>query len=511
MDSNARYQTNEWVNGQAVSHKFAQANRQRCSEHPCDRERPAIDLATSKALWQDLLTAGGQARSAISQKHIGDEFVAHLLSDEQLGCDARSRCGSSLLGMTSRWRWLASLLLRRIWFRAALFSLFSVALALLAAFVAPYIPYDISAKIGSEAVDNILGILASSMLAVTTFSLTAMVSAFSAASNAITPRAAQLLVEDSTAQNALSTFLGAFLFAIVGICALSTGAYGKSGRVILFIGTIVVIVIIVITLLRWIGHLSNFGRVGSTMDRVEKVTINAIDRCGFAVDVQPTPAAHAGRHVLLAQKIGYVTHIDLDLLNDVASRLDCIIDVRVMPGSFVTTTREIARLDKSDETSSAQVCEAFTIAHRREFDHDPRLGLVVLSEIASRALSPAVNDPGTAIAVMGAGVRVMTALLDEGRSAASGSERIRLPQLSIADVLDDLFRPIARDGAGLIEVAIKLQRSLAEIAAAAPRAHGLLAVRAADALVRCEAAMTSKADIECLRSAYRAHWATAGR
>lgn len=411
------------------------------------------------------------------------------------------------MGMSSRWRWLVSLLLRRIWFRAALFSLLSVGLALLAAFVAPYIPYDISTKIGSEAVDNILGILASSMLAVTTFSLTAMVSAFSAASNAITPRAAQLLVEDSTAQNALSTFLGAFLFAIVGICALSTGVYGTSGRVILFIGTIFVIVIIVITLLRWIGHLTNFGRVGSTIDRVEKVTRNAIDRSGFAVSIQPaSPADDVDMPAVFAQKIGYITHIDLDMLQEVACRLDCIIHVKVMPGAFVTSAREIARLDLSDEESAADVRGAFTIDHRRQFDHDPRLGLVVLSEIASRALSPAVNDPGTAIAVLGAGVRVMTAILDESRTAGSGGERVRLPELSIADLLDDLFRPIARDGASLIEVAIKLQRSLAEIAAVAPRSRGLLAVRAADALLRSEAAMTSNFDIECLRSVYRERW-----
>lgn len=416
------------------------------------------------------------------------------------------------MGMRSRWRWLASLLLRRIWFRAALFSLFSVVLALLAAFVAPYIPYDISTKIGSDAVDNILGILASSMLAVTTFSLTAMVSAFSAASNTITPRAAQLLVEDSTAQNALSTFLGAFLFAIVGICALSTGAYGKSGRTILFIGTIFVIVIIVITLLRWIGHLSNFGRVGSTIDRVENVTTAAIERCGYAVSVQPSLAAEdVGRQAVFPDKIGYVTHIDLDVLHDVACRLDCLIDVKVMPGAFVTTGREIARFDCDDGESMAQVRAAFSVGQHRQFDHDPRLGLVVLSEIASRALSPAVNDPGTAIAVLGAGVRAMTAMLDEGRPGESSGKRLRLPELSIYDLLDDLFRPIARDGASVIEVAIKLQRSLAEIAAVAPHAHGLLAMRAADALIRSEAAMTAKADLECLRGVYRDHWADAQR
>ncbi|MEO8374031.1 MAG: DUF2254 domain-containing protein [Sphingomonas bacterium] len=414
-------------------------------------------------------------------------------------------------GMSSRWRWVTRLLFRRIWFRAALFSLSSVGLALLAAFVAPYIPYDISTKIGSDAVDNILGILASSMLAVTTFSLTAMVSAFSGANSTITPRATQLLVEDSTAQNALSTFLGAFLFSIVGICALSTGIYGKSGRVILFVGTILVIAIIVVTLLRWVGHLSSFGRVGSTIDRVEKVTTGAIERSGYTVSVIPEgEIATAGRQPVFADKIGYITHIDLKALDEVACRLGCAIDVRVMPGAFVTTSREIAWLDRGDAESDAQIREAFTFDHHRQFDHDPRLGLIVLSEIASRALSPAVNDPGTGIAVLGSGVRVMIALVDDGRPGGSGSERVRMPDLSIGDLLDDLFRPIARDGAAIVEVAIKLQRSLAEIAATAPFAHGLLAVRAADALARCEAAMTSKADLESVRAAYRSHWTDQG-
>lgn len=410
-------------------------------------------------------------------------------------------------GMTSRWRWVVRLLFRRIWFRAALFSLSSVALALLAAFVAPFIPYDISTKIGSDAVDNILGILASSMLAVTTFSLTAMVSAFSAASGAITPRATQLLVEDSTAQNALSTFIGAFLFSIVGICALSTGIYGKSGRVILFIGTILVIAIIVFTLLRWIGHLSSFGRVGDTIDRVEKVAKAAIDRSGYTVAVTPRDTTRSiGSHPVFSEKIGYITHIDLRALDDIACRLGCTIHVGAMPGAFVTTSREIAWLDKDDADSDAEIRGAFTFDHHRQFDHDPRLGLVVLSEIASRALSPAVNDPGTGIAVLGSGVRVMAALLDEGRPGGSGSPRVRLPDLAIADLLDDLFRPIARDGAGIVEVAVKLQRSLAEIATMAPVAHGLLAVCAADALVRCEAAMASSADLESVRGVYRAHW-----
>jgi hypothetical protein len=43
----------------------------------------------------------------------------------------------------------------------------------------------------------------------------------------------------------------------------------------------------------------------------------------------------------------------------------------------------------------------------RSFDQDPRFGAVVLTEIASRALSPGMNDPGTAIDVIGRAVRLL--------------------------------------------------------------------------------------------------------
>jgi uncharacterized membrane protein len=106
----------------------------------------------------------------------------------------------------TRWQWLIRLLTRRMWFRAALVSAFGGALALAGALVGHTISYQFAATIGAKSVDGILTILASSMLAVTTFSLTAMVSAYSGATSTITPRAVQLLIDDSTAQNTLATF-----------------------------------------------------------------------------------------------------------------------------------------------------------------------------------------------------------------------------------------------------------------------------------------------------------------
>ncbi|MGT5544262.1 DUF2254 family protein, partial [Escherichia coli] len=152
--------------------------------------------------------------------------------------------------MISRWKWMLKQTFKKLWFRATLFAIVAIITALLSILFKSMIPESVSVKVGAEAVDNILNILASSMLAVTTFSLSIMVTAYGSATTNVTPRATRLVVEDVTTQNVLATFIGSFLFSLVGIIALNMGAYGERGRVILFIVTLVVIALILITLNR---------------------------------------------------------------------------------------------------------------------------------------------------------------------------------------------------------------------------------------------------------------------
>ena len=171
--------------------------------------------------------------------------------------------------MLSKWQWLLAQLTRTLWVRASFFALLAVVTALIAIPAQQMIDNPFPFSVGSDSVGQILDILASSMLAVTTFSLSVMVSAYTAASSNVTPRATKLVEQDTTTQNVLATFIGSFLYSLVGIIALSTDQYGENGRLILFIVTIGVIILIVITILRWIEHLSQLGRVGETTERVD--------------------------------------------------------------------------------------------------------------------------------------------------------------------------------------------------------------------------------------------------
>lgn len=411
--------------------------------------------------------------------------------------------------MTSRVYWLLLQLSRKLWFRASLFSALAVATALAAIVLAPYIPADVSVKVGAEAVDNVLAILASSMLAVTIFSIATLTAAYAAATTSVTPRAARLLIDDTTPQNALATFIGSFLFSLVGIIALSTGLYGVEGRLVMLVVTLCVILFIVITLLRWIDLVSRLGRVGNTTYRVEEAAAKAMRTRRERPYLDGTPLHEPMREIpddavpLYPCRVGYVQHIDMGALAKLCDKHLSQIYVAALPGSFIDPAQALAWLHGMDDDVADKARVAFSIGDVRSFDDDPRFCASVLTEIASRALSPAVNDPGTAIDVIGRAVRLLAIWLEP--TAHDDDEvrypRVHVPGIELAALFDDLFGPIARDGASMVEVGTRLQKALSALArlgdvhyADNARRHSKLA------LERALAALTIEHDKQVLRT-----------
>lgn len=411
------------------------------------------------------------------------------------------------MASTGKWFYVLERLSKRMWVRTSLYCALAVAAALVGAFFKPSLPPGLAERFGADSVGNILTILASSMLVVATFSLNAMVSAFGMATTTVTPRAAKLLIEDSSAQTALATFIGAFLFAIVGLVALSTGLYGEAGRMVLFAATVLVIVLITVTLLRWIERLARFGRVGESIDMVEAATREAMQARAGSPWLGGVPAGEppADGIPVEAAAVGYVQHLDMRRLQEVAD--DCGVQVHVasLPGALAVPGRPLAVVTGGlDEGATARLREAFSVGDARNFEHDPRYGLVVLTEIAVRALSPAVNDPGTCIDVIGTVVRLLDgwsqARVEHAGHATVEYPRVFVPHLREADMYDDVFPMIAREGAHMREIGIRLQKAFSALARSphAPTAEPAIA-HARQALERAMAAMAYEADRAALR------------
>lgn len=125
---------------------------------------------------------------------------------------------------------------------------------------------------------------------------------------------------------------------------------------------------------------------------------------------------------------------------------------------------------------------------------------MALAEIAARALSPAVNDPGTAIDIIGTFVRLFARWAEPGEADVR-YDRVFVPELSTVDMFDDAFTAIARDGAGTVEVGIRLFKGFVALASLGDEQMRLAAVQHARlALARAEGALKLPEEIARIRA-----------
>lgn len=400
-----------------------------------------------------------------------------------------------------------------LWLRASMFTMFAVAAAFLAQLLGPLAPAGLVDAVSDTAAEDLLTVMANSMLVVTTFSLATLVTVYGSATTSASPRAAALLLENSSAQNALATFIGAFIFSIVGVIAVGADVFSRPALFVFFIETLAVIALVVIRLLHWIDQLPRLGRVREIIHHVEIATREALRSREPFLGGMPDGVIPRHARPIMPEGVGYVQNVDVPRLQALAEKHDLLVHLAVMPGGFVRLSRPLLFVESQAEPDPElrrHLLRSVTISGARTFEQDPRFGLVVLSEIASRALSPAVNDPGTAIDVIGTAVRVLSVWAEDHWEEEPTGRRSRVlaPPLSAADFFEDVFRPIARDGARHVEVGVALQKAFADLGQAraqgfgpAARAHSELALRRAEAALELE---EDKAELRKLAAEVRA-------
>ena len=370
-----------------------------------------------------------------------------------------------------RVRFVVNRFRERLWVKPLAVCLLSIAIAFVAKLADGTALKHILPVIAADSVESLLSIMAASMLVIATFSVASMVSAYASAATTATPRSFPLVVADDASQNALSTFIGSFIFSIVALTALKNDYFENAGLFILFALTVFVFSIVILTFVRWVDRIARLGRMGSTIGKIEEATAGALIRRRNAPNLCGAPARRENHgQAVFAGSVGYVQHIDVAALQIWAEENHVQVAVVALPGTFATPDRALAHVisnsgDKT-EIDCDPIAKAFQIGSSRLFDDDPRFGLIVLSEIASRALSPAVNDPGTAIDVVGTMLRLFTLWNEPTEDKQTPKyERVEVPAISVREMFDDAFTAIGRDGAGLVEVSVRLQKALRSLAA----------------------------------------------
>ncbi|MBQ0799195.1 MAG: DUF2254 domain-containing protein [Porticoccaceae bacterium] len=380
--------------------------------------------------------------------------------------------------------------------------------------IGAYVP-----EIRHDSIEALLSTISASMLIIATFAVGSMVTSYASASSKATPRSFALIIADDVSQNALSIFIGSFIYSLVGLIALENGYFERGGRFALFVLTLLVFTLVILTFVRWLDSIARLGRIQTTIDTVEKATRHALTRRRETPRLQgaATGLRHEQLTPVFTQNIGYLQCIDVACLQKYAEKHQLRMRIVCLPGTFCTPDRPLVYVWAEADTpptvlgnlDEETLSKAFIVDIERAFTDDPRFGLIVLSEIASKALSPAINDPGTAITVIGSMVRLLTEWSNVLETSAQPVkyDRIEVPELSSDDMFDDAFTAIARYGAGTVEVAVRLQKALHSLAVAGDKRFKEAALHQARmALTRSESALELEEERTAVKAATTATW-----
>tara|TARA_R110002110_G_scaffold185629_1_gene392729 strand:- start:387 stop:1682 length:1296 start_codon:yes stop_codon:yes gene_type:complete len=358
---------------------------------------------------------------------------------------------------------------RKLWVRVLIMGLLAFAAVGITQVVEYIIPETLAKSVTGSSADRLLDIIASAMLSVTIFSITVMVSVYQSSSTQWTPRIHRLIMQDRHTQNTLAVFIGAYVYALLGIVLRETGIYDDEHAFVLFWMTVAVVSVIVIYLIRWVLHLQGFGQLIDITRQIEETTRNQFkERLA-----QPCLGARPfhgdlpdGTRTLHAWESGYIQHIYPEALNALAVEHKVELYLIKEIGKFIFLNEPVLEVrQKGDTLDWDALCEAvqgsLILGDLRTYDQDPRFGLLVMGEVGSKAMSPGVNDPGTAIDVITRIGRILSSYRDETETTPEDVlENIYVRPLDPAKLLRDGFGALSRDAAGTLEVQQRLQQTL---------------------------------------------------
>lgn len=278
--------------------------------------------------------------------------------------------------------------------------------ALIVGFTVPRFAYSIlPGYVSSVSVNAAIGIysaVASGMIALSgiVFSLTFVMVQFSA--TAYSPRLVLWMARDPVVSHSMGVFTATFLYAIAALAWVDRGGSGRVplAGTVLVTALLIVSVIMFIILIQRVGMLQLNRMLTFTADQGRKVIENLyppLDTppCRGSVGLAASPCVQTLLH---HGQPRYIQEVDIPALVEVARRNGHAIELVASVGDAALEATPILRvLGVGPPVPEGSLRFAIKLGGERTFTQDPKFAIRLLVDIAIKALSPAVNDPTTAV------------------------------------------------------------------------------------------------------------------
>ncbi|POZ63421.1 DUF2254 domain-containing protein [Chromobacterium alticapitis] len=328
-----------------------------------------------------------------------------------------------------------------------------------------------------------LSAIATSIMTVVSIVFAILLMSLTLASMQFSPRIIVSFSRDKVTQWTLGIFLGTFAYCIAALPAARLKPYAFSPVLTVF-GSMLLAVACVVGLLFFIHHISRAISVNYIVDRIAEETEQTI------ADQMPEPHAEhlwesgAAPNAaqpdtpILNRHAGYIRYMDTRKLVQLAKAHQIKLCVARRVGQFAPAAAPLFYASRG-ERLTPKLCQALQaaidIGPSRTLQQDVEFGVLQIVDIALKAISPAVNDPTTAITCIDQLSRILCLYSQRSTPQSHyydppGVVRVAIPVIETEALLESAFEHIRHYARGDMAVSLRLLAALNDIAAVAPGA-----------------------------------------
>lgn len=293
-------------------------------------------------------------------------------------------------------------------------------------------------------------------------------------SSTYSPRTVSYFLRSRVTQSVLAVFVGTSTYAFLALTSI--GSAGRETYVPLF-GVFACLLFLLASLVAFLVLIQSVAgriRVDALLSRMGTVARRAVTRppgdTATVTALDATPEVPTGATVIRHRGVaGQVVAIDTGRAGRMAARsgIEVVFGVRVGDGIATGTRIASTAADSLDERFDRCVL----VRRERSLRYDPLYALRILTDVRLRALSPAINDPTTAVRALDEveGVLRAAAPMPLGPvRVRAGAGSVVVPAATWSDIVELAVWEVLEAGVGEPQVTRRLSSLFADLLADLP-------------------------------------------
>ncbi|MBW4688561.1 MAG: DUF2254 domain-containing protein [Komarekiella atlantica HA4396-MV6] len=337
---------------------------------------------------------------------------------------------------------------------------------------------------GADGARSLLEAVAGSMVSVAATAFSITIVALQLAASNFGPRLLRNFMQDTGNQVVLGTFISTFIYCLLILRTIHGEGDGYSQfvpQLAVTVGILLAIISIGV-LIYFIHHASTIIQASNVIQNVSADLHSAIERLfpekigrgepEDSLGVEEIPMSFEEEALpIRANGTGYLQAIDDEELMKIACKHNLLVRLKVRPGKFVVQGSDLVLVfpgKKVNQKLAKKINDAFILGKERTEQQDVEFPINQLVEIALRAISPAVNDPFTAIRCidqLGAGLcHLVQRNFPSPYRYDNNKLRVIAESVKFKGLTDAAFNQIRQYGRSDAAVTIRLLEAIALIA-----------------------------------------------